>query len=36
MGKRAVLSAGEKKEAYTFKDQFPVATQQNAANHFSL
>jgi len=36
MGKRAVLSISEHKEVCTYRDHFPVTSQQNMANHISL
>ncbi|XP_021916826.1 tigger transposable element-derived protein 6-like [Zootermopsis nevadensis] len=35
MGKRAVLSVGEKKDICAYKERYPCASQQNIANHFS-
>jgi hypothetical protein len=35
MGKREVLSVGEE-EVCAYTNQFPVASQQNTANHFFL
>lgn len=36
MGKRAVLSISEKQELCAYSDQFPLASQQNITNRFSL
>ena len=36
MGKRAVLSVSEKKAVCAYRNQFPVASQQNTANHVAL
>lgn len=36
MGKRALLSISEKQELSAYRDQFPLVSQQNTANHVSL
>jgi len=36
MGKRAILSIGEKQELCAYSDQFPLASQQNITNRFPL
>ena len=35
MGKRAVISVSEHREVCTYRDHFPVTSQQNMANHIS-
>lgn len=36
MGKKAVSSISEKQELCAYSDQFPLASQQNFTNYFSL